>query len=109
VTFTRMVAVALVAKVAACGAQNVDQVTPNTLHSLACLGGVLGCSRATGPKTGFVHCVTLLVAGSTYQSVALSGSLAVVGLRLRVAGFAHDEDISICQQPLLELTSGSRE
>lgn len=35
VTFTRMAAADLVAKVAACGAQNADQVTPSTLHSLA--------------------------------------------------------------------------
>jgi superfamily I DNA/RNA helicase len=35
VTFTRMAAGDLVAKVAACGAPNADQVGPSTLHSLA--------------------------------------------------------------------------
>jgi hypothetical protein len=85
----------------------------------ACLGGVLGCSDATGPTTGFVQgdalvtlsveCLTLLVAGRTYQPVGLPDSLAVVGLRLRVAGFARDA-ITVCQAgPLLELTSVSRQ
>jgi len=35
VTFTRMAAGDLIAKVAACGAPNADKVTPSTLHSLA--------------------------------------------------------------------------
>ena len=85
----------------------------------ACLGAVLGCSHATGPATGFVQgdalvtlsveCLTLLVAGRTYQPVGLPDSLAIVGLRLRVAGFARDA-ITTCQAgPLLELTSVARE
>src|SRR5216684_2031645 len=58
------------------------------------LGAIAACSHAAGPETGFVQgdalvtlsveCLTLLVAGRTYQPVGLPDSLAVVGLRLRV-------------------------
>src|SRR6266571_8505397 len=37
VTFTRMAAGDLVAKVSACGAPNANEVSPSTLHSLAFL------------------------------------------------------------------------
>jgi hypothetical protein len=82
------------------------------------LGTLSGCSHATGPETGFVQgdalvtrsveCLTLRVAGRTYQPVGLPDSLAVVGLHLRVMGVARDA-ITVCQAgPLLELTSVAR-
>ena len=84
----------------------------------ACLAGVVGCSHATGPRTGLVQgdalvtrsveCLTLLVTGQTYQPLGLPDSLAVVGLQLRVTGFARDA-VTACQAgPLLELTSVAR-
>ena len=79
------------------------------------LGGLVSCSHATAP-TRFLQgdalvrqslgCLTLLIAGGTYEPVGLPDSLAVVGFRLRVAGFVRPDGASACQAgPLLDLTS----
>jgi hypothetical protein len=60
--------------------------------------------------TQSVECLTLLVAGRTYQPVGLPDSLAVIGLRLRVTGFLRADGVSACMAgPLLDLTSVVRE
>lgn len=82
----------------------------------ALLGGLVSCSHATAPQTGFlqgdalvtrsVECVTLLIAGRTCEPVRLPGSLAIIGLRLRVAGFVRVDGFSVCQAgPFLYLIS----
>lgn len=82
----------------------------------ALLGGLASCAHATASQTGFlqgdalvtrsVECVTLLIAGTTYEPVGLPDSLALVGLRLRVIGFVRADGASVCQAgPLLDLIS----
>jgi len=98
----------------------VDMVT-RTLLIAACFGAISGCSHATGPGNGFLQgdalvsqgaetcAVTLLVAGRRYEPVGLPDSLAVVGLRLRVAGVVRDVPTLCMVGPRLELTSVARE
>jgi len=82
----------------------------------ALLSGLASCSHATAPETRFVQgdalvtqsvaCLTLLIAGRTYEPVGLPDSLAIVGLRLRVAGVVRADVLSVCQAgPPLDLIS----
>jgi hypothetical protein len=81
-------------------------------------GAIASCSHPTAPRGEFlsadatvsrsVECLSLTIAGAQYQPVGLPDSLAIVGLRLHVAGQLVRDGASTCMIPILYLTSVSR-